>query len=96
MALPLRNDLSTASGSSSISASSAIGSRSEAAERHGFEPGGQIGRMHADLAALLTGCIADTAVVPTPKERIVRLVSIAGGYLALVGAYAGVVFVLLH
>lgn len=96
MALPLRNDLPTASGLSSVLTSSATRLGGEADASHSFEPGGQVARLHADLAARLASSIAGAAVAPDPKERLVRLVSVAGGYLALAAAYAGFVLLLLH
>lgn len=65
-------------------------------DAYGFQPGGQVGQMHADLAARLARGFADTAPTPAPGERFVRLASVAGGYAALAAAYAGIAFLFLR
>ena len=61
----------------------------------GYRPGGQVGRMQAELADRLapSGLAwepAGASESEAPGERMVRFLSVAGGYLALLLAYAGV------
>ena len=95
MALPLRNDLPAVTGSAAATSLTAV-PWVEADVSHGFEPGGQVGQMQADLAARLAGSVAGVAVALAPEERFVRFASVAGGYLALAAAYVGVVFLFLR
>ena len=51
-----------------------------------FRPGGEVGRMHAELAERL----AAARLAAAPGEPIIRAVSSASGYLLLLLAYGGV------
>lgn len=62
------------------------------AAEHRYEAGGPIGELQADLARRLAAEEAAPALpVPAPPaERLVRLLSVAGGYTALLAGYAAV------
>lgn len=65
----------------------------------GYRPGGQVGRMQADLSARLASPGIARAAAPANEwtgERAIRFVSVAGGYLALGAAYAGTVLLTLR
>ena len=67
-----------------------------------YRPGGEVGRMQADLVHRLSsreGEARRPAMVPEdrwPGERAVRFVSGAGGYLALGAAFGGVVLLVMR
>ncbi len=68
-----------------------------AAEDRGFLPGGQVGQWHAELAQRLAspdGLFAP--MVESPGERMVRIVSRAGGFVALLAGYAIVALLMLR
>jgi hypothetical protein len=53
-----------------------------------------VGQIQADLVRRLA---CETTITPvTPGERLVRRVSVAGGWLALLAGYAGAAFLLLR
>lgn len=54
-----------------------------------YQPGGEVGRMQAELASQLAGARPAVAVV-APGERVVRAISTGGGYLLMLAAYGGV------
>ena len=63
----------------------------DVAGRH-YAPGSEVGRLQAELARRLVG-----APVPvSASERLVRALSVAGGVVALVAGYGGVVLLLLR
>lgn len=53
-----------------------------------FRSGGEVGRMHAELADRLARARVSIAT-SAPGERVARAVSTAGGYLLLFLAYGG-------
>lgn len=62
----------------------------------GHRPGGPVGRLQADLAHRLALEAATAAIPVSPGERVVRFLSVSGGYAALFAAYAGLVFLALR
>lgn len=63
---------------------------------YGYQPGGQVGQLHADLARRLA---QDRIVHDTddaPGERLVRLLSRGGGYAALLTGYIAVAVLILR
>lgn len=63
----------------------------------GYRPGGQVGQMQADLAdRLAREVIVRPPAIVLPGERLVRFVSVAGGCLALLATYAGLVLLILR
>lgn len=80
MALPERNEVPLSRQPLQPSATARDG---------GYVPGGQVGQLQVDLAARL----AQQGSVTTPEdvapgERLVRFISVAGGYAALLAGYA--------
>ena len=63
---------------------------------HGYRPGGQVGQMQAELAQRLLQKSTAAAITVSPEERVVRFLSVAGGYIALLSAYAGAVLLILR
>ena len=57
----------------------------------GHHPGGNIGSMQADIAHRLAGMPPGAS-----SERIVRFLSVAGGYAALAAGYAGSALLILR
>lgn len=57
----------------------------------GYQPGGHVGQMQADLVHRLArqGLILEPAGT-SPGERLIRFMSVAGGFVALLAGYAGV------
>lgn len=68
----------------------------EATGDHGYRPGGQVGQMQADLAHRLACGLAASAAAPSPAERVVRFLSVAGGYAALLAGYVGIALLILR
>ena len=67
----------------------------------GYQPGGHVGRIQADIADRLAAQevarqLPGTPLDTRPGERAVRFLSVAGGYLALGAAYAGVVLLVMR
>ena len=56
----------------------------------GYLPGGTVGQMQADLAHRLSRGVVDGTAPASSTERIVRLLSMAGGYGALLAGYGGI------
>lgn len=55
---------------------------------HAYDAGGHIAQLQADLARRLAGGGADELrPAEPPAERIIRFLSVAGGYLALSAGY---------
>jgi len=68
-----------------------------AVEDHGYDPGGPVAYLQADLARrFLTHDEVHPPTLPGASERIVRFVSLAGGYLALFAAYAAAAVLILR
>lgn len=65
---------------------------------HRYEPGGPIGQLQADLAQRLMGSNPGQVGVlaDPPGERVVRFLSSAGGYAALLAGYAVVTLAIVH
>lgn len=80
--------------------------RDESARRHarspspeadyGYQPGGQVGQLHADLARRLAQERIVLDAGDTPGERLVRLLSRSGGYAALLTGYVVVAVLVLR
>lgn len=60
----------------------------------GGRPGGPVGRMQAELAQRLALAAAPRPV--SPEEKLLRLLSVSGGYLALLAAYGCLLFLALR
>jgi hypothetical protein len=82
MALPQRNDIDDA-GEPFL--------RQGAGDRR-YEAGGHVAQLQADLARRLASeaLAPGSALVASPTERAVRLLSVAGGYAALLAGYVAV------
>ena len=95
MARPARNDVmpEIASPPAARPVRSEEPSSSAVAE-HGYLAGGQVGRMHVDLVQRLAQHPGTAPATPPPAERMVRSLSVAGGYLALTAGYVGVALLL--
>lgn len=52
--------------------------------------------MQADLAHRLACGLAASAAAPSPAERVVRFLSVAGGYAALLAGYVGIALLILR
>lgn len=66
-------------------------------DSNNYQPGGPVGEMHAELAQrLVAGAPTWTPAVEAPAERAVRLLSMSGGWAALLGSYAGIAWLLLR
>ena len=62
-----------------------------------YQPGGHVGQMQADLAQRLAHQeLVREPVGVSPGERLIRFMSVSGGYLALLAGYAGVALLLLR
>lgn len=83
MPLPQRNDVDQ----------HGFAGGAEAAEARRYEAGGHVAQLQAELAQRLAERAVDQRPIATsPGERVVRLLSVGGGYLALLAGYAVAAF----
>lgn len=57
---------------------------------------GSVGQMQAELARRSGFGITVQTMPPPPEERLIRFLSVTGGYTALLAAYAGISLLLLR
>lgn len=62
------------------------------APSNGYDPGGPVAHLQNDLALRL----AADQIALAPADRWVRLISVAGGYTALVTGYAAMAIAIFH
>lgn len=95
MARPQRKDMTPAPvPARSPETDGASGPWASTAGDRGYWPGGPVAQMQAELAQRLAQGLPVAPV--SPEERVVRFLSVAGGFAALLAAYAGVVMLILR